>query len=249
MQGSGLWREFITRRKRLIKKSALIKAGRDFGICLKWRYKGNLFWSVLFSWSNGYSLRFLIKNKWFICGTACFECYPPFNIAPCERFVQRKFGSGETIEKSAHGCYNLCKRRKSECWMRGRLRRLSARCARGPLEVPVIVKTSGWGPTRSTGYGRNEWMRAHSKQLFYRKWVGENPLESRKNLKTSGSAPTQNANLYENEWNPAHSNITFFPNEWAYSLRRITYIGRKLPSSISFLVFCGNFHPLDLCFL
>lgn len=189
MQGSGLWREFITRRKRLIKKSALIKAGRDFGICLKWRYKGNLFWSVLFSWSNGYSLRFLIKNKWFICGTACFECYPPFNIAPCERFVQRKFGSGETIEKSAHGCYNLCKRRKSECWMRGRLRRLSARCARGPLEVPVIVKTSGWGPTRSTGYGRNEWALPHSKQLFCQKWVGKTPLEDNVFPWTSGHTP------------------------------------------------------------
>ena len=178
MQGSGFWREFITRRKRLIKKSALIKAGRDFGICLKWRYKGNLFWSVLFSWSNGYSLRFLIKNKWFICGTACFECYPPFNIAPCERFVQRKFGSGETIEKSAHGCYNLCKRGKSECWMRGRLRRLSARCARDPLKVPVMVETSGLCPTRNSYFTENEWVKSHSKITFFPERVGILPSQN-----------------------------------------------------------------------
>ena len=47
----------------------------------------------------------------------------------------------------------------------------------------------GWGPTRSTGYGRNEWALPHSKQLFYRKWVGKTPLEYNIFLWTSGYTP------------------------------------------------------------
>ena len=59
----------------------------------------------------------------------------------------------------------------------------------GPLKVPVMVETSGWEPTRSTGYGQNEWALPHSKQLFYRKWVGKTPLEYNIFLWTSGYTP------------------------------------------------------------
>lgn len=152
---------------------------------------------MLFSWSNGYSLRFLIKNKWFICGTACFECYPPFNIASCERFVQRKFGSGETIEKSAHGCYNLCKRGKI-----GMLDAGKASTAFGKMRERA---------TRSVKYSWNEWIRAHSKYRLRSKRVDESPLEVLVMVKTSGLCPTRNSYFTENEWVKPHSKITFFP--------------------------------------
>ena len=55
------------------------------------------------------------------------------------------------------------------------------------------------------------------------------PLEMPVMIKTSGIRPTRNNYFTEIEWVKPHSNKVFTLNEWAYSLRKITYNRRKLP--------------------
>ena len=73
----------------------------------------------------------------------------------------------------------------------------------GPLEVPVMVETSGWGPTRNSYFTENEWVKphskagklenewvcTHSKRKPLRKWVEPSPLEYNIFPQTSGRTP------------------------------------------------------------
>ncbi len=64
-----------------------------------------------------------------------------------------------------------------------------------PLDPPILLKTSGLWPPRTSDFYQNEWGMTHSKQRFFHKRVGTNPLEQTVLYKTSGSKQAQQASL------------------------------------------------------
>ena len=128
-----------------------------------------------------------------------------------------------------------------------------------PLESNILIRTSGYTPfaklhimqehcckikifctftdnlpTRFITFTKNEWVSAHSKCKLLLKRVGAGPLEVQTFTKTSGPQPTRIKH--------------FDPNEWVYSLRKITYNVNKCDKMAFFSVEVEILPHLNLCF-